>query len=109
EADAELLHDVAGIGEDVHEMRDRRALVAGDVTDAALQERLGDGQDAFAAKLLAGADPQLLNFLRERTLGHGPTFKRRSSRPEAPLSINRRAEEGPQITPAIAGVSLQPF
>ena len=77
EADAELLHDVAGVGKHVHQVRDGRTLVSGDVADAALEERLGDGKDALAAKLLAGADPELLDFLGERTLGHSRTLARR--------------------------------
>jgi len=36
-------------------MRDRRALVAGDIADTAFEQSLGDGKDAFAAKFLAGA------------------------------------------------------
>ena len=63
--DAELFHDVVRVGEHVHQMRDRRALIAGDIADAALEQRLGDGEDAFAAELLARADPQLLDFLGE--------------------------------------------
>ena len=47
-----------------------RALIAAHVADARLQQRLGDGQDALAAKLLAGAEPQMLDFLCKRPLRH---------------------------------------
>ena len=60
EADAELLQHVVGVGQHVDQVRDRRALVAGDVGHARLQQRLGDGEDAFAAEFLAGAEPELL-------------------------------------------------
>ena len=62
---AELAKDVLRVGEHVHEMADRRALVAPDITDAALQKRLGDGEDALAGELLAVAQPQLFDFLGE--------------------------------------------
>ena len=55
EMDAEVVHHVLGVGEDVHEMRDRRALIAGDVRNAGLQQGLGDRENAFAAKDFAGA------------------------------------------------------
>ena len=70
EADAVLGKDVLGVGEHVHQVRDRRALVAGDVRHARLEQRLGDGQDALAAEHLARAQAQLLDFLDERSLGH---------------------------------------
>src|SRR5207249_9385979 len=49
----------------------RRALVAADVGDARLQQRLGHGQDAFAIEGLAGAQPQALDLLVERDFSHG--------------------------------------
>ena len=70
EADAEVLQDVVGVGQHIDEMRDRRALVAGDIGHAGLQQRLGDGEDAFAAEFLAGAEPELLDFLLERSFRH---------------------------------------
>ena len=62
---AQLAEDVVGVGEDVHEVRDRRALVSRDVGDARLQQRFGDGQDALAAEYLARAELQLLHFFTE--------------------------------------------
>ena len=35
-----------------------------------MQQRLGDGQDALAAELLAVAEPQLLDLVGERTFSH---------------------------------------
>ena len=63
EMHAEFAQNVLGVGQHVHQMADRRALVAADIADAALQQRLGDGEDAFAGEFLAGAEPQLLDFL----------------------------------------------
>ena len=60
---AELLEDVVGVGQDVHQVGDRGALVAGDVRHAGLQQGLGHGQDAFAAELLALAQAELASPL----------------------------------------------
>ena len=67
---AELAQNVLRVGQHVHQMADRRALIAADIADAALQQRLGDGEDAFAGKFLAGAEPQLLDFLGKGPFGH---------------------------------------
>ena len=67
---AEVVHHVLGVGEHVHEMRDRRALIAGDVRDAGLKQGLGDRENAFAAKNVAGAQPQVLNFALEGPFRH---------------------------------------
>ena len=63
---AEFGHDVLGIDQHVEQMRHRRALVAADIGHARLQQRLGDGEDAFAAEGLAVAQPERLHFLLER-------------------------------------------
>ena len=68
--DAEVVHHVLGVGEHIHEMRDRRALIAGDVRHARLQQRFGDREDAFAAKDVARAEPQVLNFALEGPFRH---------------------------------------
>src|SRR5690606_29291921 len=57
-------------GQHVHEVRDRRPLVAGDIADPALEQRLGDGEDALAAEFLARPDLELLYFLGEGAFGH---------------------------------------
>ena len=71
EVHAEVLQDVVRVGEHVHEVRDRRALVARDVAHARLQQRLRDGQDAFAAEFLARTEAEFLDFGLERAFGHG--------------------------------------
>jgi hypothetical protein len=73
EVHAPLVEDalLLGVAEDVHQVGDRRALVATDVGDAGLQQRLGDGEDALATEGLASAGAQVLDLLRERSLGHG--------------------------------------
>ena len=68
--DAEVFQDVVGVGQHVHQVRDRRALIAGDIGHAGLQQRLGHGQDAFAVELVAVAELQLLDFFLERAFGH---------------------------------------
>jgi hypothetical protein len=57
EADAELLQHVVGVSQYVNKMRDRRALIARHIRHAGLQQRLGDGKDAFAVEFLTGAEP----------------------------------------------------
>src|SRR5581483_3028637 len=68
---AELFEDVIGIAEHVHQVRDRRALIARHVRHAGFQQRLGNRQDSFAAKFLAAAEFELLHFFFERSFGHG--------------------------------------
>ena len=51
--------------EHVHHVRHRRALVAADVGDAGLQQRLGDGEDRLAVEGLAVAELELLDFFLE--------------------------------------------
>ena len=70
EMDAEVAHHVLGVGEHVHQMRDRRALIAGDIRDAGLQQRLGDRENALAAKDVAGLKSQVLNFALEGPFRH---------------------------------------
>ena len=65
EVDAELLQDVVRVRQHVHQVRDRRALVASDVGHAGLQQRLGDGEDALAVEFLTGAELELPHFLFE--------------------------------------------
>ena len=65
EAHAQLVQDLAGVSQHVHQVRDRRALVAGHVGHARLQQRLGDREYALAAEFLARGQPQQFNFLRE--------------------------------------------
>ena len=62
---AELGHHVLGIDQHVEQVRHRRALVAAHIGDAGLQQRLGHREDALAAKGLAVAELERLDFLRE--------------------------------------------
>ena len=71
EMDAELVEHVLGVGEHVHQMRDRRALVAADIGYAGLQQRLGDRENAFAAKLFALAQFEIFDLASKRTFSHG--------------------------------------
>jgi hypothetical protein len=67
---AQLIEHVLGVGQNVHQMRDRRTLVAPDVGDAGLQQRLGDRKNALAAKNLARAELEIFDFPRKRTFRH---------------------------------------
>lgn len=66
----EFAQNLLCVGQHVHQMADRRALVSADIADAALQQRLGDGENAFARKFLAGAEPEFFDFLGKRAFGH---------------------------------------
>ncbi len=68
--DAEIAEQVLGFHHHVEQVGDRRPLVAADIADAGLQQRLGDGQDAFTPEHLAGAQPQRFHFPFERAF-HG--------------------------------------
>src|SRR6201996_2806955 len=46
---AECVEHVAGVGEHVHQMRDRLTLIAADIRHTGLQQRFSDGEDALAA------------------------------------------------------------
>ena len=69
--DAELVEQVLQFDQHVDQMRHRRALVAADIGDARLQDRLGDGEDALAAENLALAQTKRPDFLREGALRIG--------------------------------------
>ena len=62
---AEFVEHVLCVGENVHEVGDRRALIAPDVGDARLQQRLGYGENALAAENVPGAELQVLDFASE--------------------------------------------
>jgi hypothetical protein len=70
--DAHLVHQLLGVDQDVDEVRDGRALVAADISDAGLQQRLGDGQDALAMEHLAVAQAQQLDLFPEGPFGAHP-------------------------------------
>jgi len=55
---------------DVEKVRHRRALIAADVAHARLQERLGDGKNAFAAKKTAPSPSRRAStsVLKERSI-----------------------------------------
>ena len=61
----ELLHVVFGLHHHIEQMRHRCTLVATDIRHARLQQRFGDGQDAFTVKGFACAHAQHLNLFAE--------------------------------------------
>ena len=62
EVHAEVIEHVFGVGEHVHEVRDRRALIAADIGNAGLQQRLGDREYSLAAEFLALAQLEVLHL-----------------------------------------------
>ncbi len=72
EMHSEVGENVVGIGQNVHQMRDGRTLVTGDVGDAGLEERLGDCEDALAAEDVALAEMKFPNLFLEGAFRHRP-------------------------------------
>lgn len=66
----EFSQQVLSIGEHIHQVRDRSPLVAADITDATLQQRLGNRQNPLAMEFCPGAKSQFLYFMFERTFSH---------------------------------------
>ena len=64
-------HIIGSIGEHIHQMRNRRALIAADIGDTRLQQRLGDGKNAFTPKFIASAKAQIFHFPCKRPFCHG--------------------------------------
>ena len=65
EVDAELVENVLRIAENIHEVRDRGALVPADVRDAGLEQALRHREDALASELLASSESELLDLCGE--------------------------------------------
>ena len=65
EVHAELIEDRLRVGQHVHQVRDRRALVTGDVAHAGLEQRLGHREDALAVELGALRHGELLHLAGE--------------------------------------------
>ena len=53
EVHAQLLQYVVGVGQHIHQVRDRRPLVARHIRHAGLQQGLGDGKNTFALEFVA--------------------------------------------------------
>jgi len=71
EVHAEVVENLAGVREHVHEVRHRRALVAADVGDSRLQQRFRHGENALAPELVACAGSQCEHFVLEGSFSHG--------------------------------------
>ncbi len=70
EMNAQFLQYVLGVGQHIHQMRDRSALIAAHIGDTRLQQRLGDRQDSLAAELLTGSELEVFDLARKRPFGH---------------------------------------
>ena len=66
----QLLQYVVGVGQHIHQVRDRRTLVARHIRHARLQQGLGDGQNALAMELVAIAQAKFLHLLHKRAFSH---------------------------------------
>ena len=62
EPHAQFTQQTFGVGQHVHQVRNRRALIAPNVTHAVFQQRLGDRKDAFTGKGFPRAKPQMFHF-----------------------------------------------
>jgi hypothetical protein len=62
---AEFVHVRLRLDHHVEQVRHRRALVAADVGNAGLQQRLGDREDALAVERVARAQAQGLDLFAE--------------------------------------------
>src|SRR5262249_60114983 len=67
---------LVGVGEDVEEMRDRRAGIPAYVADARLQQRLRDRENALTAQHLPAPVTELLDVLGERAFTHASVARR---------------------------------
>ncbi len=62
---AKLVEHVLRVREHIHQVRDRRALIAADVRDAGLKKGLGDREDALPAEYISRAELEVLDFASE--------------------------------------------
>ena len=61
----QLSHQPLGIRQNVHQMTDRRPLIAADIPDAVFQQRLRQRQNALARESFARAKTKLLDLGRK--------------------------------------------
>ena len=90
--------DVVGVRQHVHQVRDRRALIAGDVGDAGLQQRLGDGENALAAEFLAAPRRSFsTSSLNERSAISSIPARSQRDRLASPVASHGKAKTSPSI------------
>ena len=70
EPHAKLAQQVLGIGQHIHQVADRRALIAADIAHAIFQQGLGQRQNAFTGKGFPRPQTQVFDFCLERPFGH---------------------------------------
>ena len=58
------------IGQHIHKVADRRALIAADIADTVFQKGLGQRQNAFAGKGFPRPETQVFDFCLERPFRH---------------------------------------
>src|SRR5882757_9136991 len=68
---AQLAKNILGLRKYIHQVGDRRALIATHVGYSRLQQRLGDGENSLAPELGPFTKPERLHFLLKRSLCHG--------------------------------------
>ena len=94
QVDAEFAQQILGLQQDIEQVADRRALIAADIGHTRLQQRLGDREDALAAKLLAVAQPQTGDLFAERNFQrHVPSLfsAAQSALPQQSAGLTTRA------------------
>lgn len=62
EMHSQFVKHIAGIGQDIHQMRNRCALISAHIGYAGLKQGLGHGEDAFADKGLPLAEAEFVDF-----------------------------------------------
>ena len=69
-AHAQISQQLFGVGQGIHQVADRRALITADIAHARFEQRLGDGEDALAGKLLTLTEFEVFDFALEGSFSH---------------------------------------
>ena len=64
-AHTQVRENILGIGQHIHQVADRRALIAADVADPILKQCLGDRQNTLAGEGLALTEAEFPDFMCE--------------------------------------------
>ena len=71
EVDAELFEDAIRVVEDIHQVRDGRALITGNVGNSGLQQGLRDREDSLTMEYFTFTEIKFLNFFLEGAFRDG--------------------------------------
>ena len=70
EPDTQFAQHILRVCQHIHQVADRRALIAANIAHTVFQQRLSQGQNAFARKHITVAFAQVLYLFFEGTFGH---------------------------------------